>query len=778
MNPHSNRRPNSFASAPAWLVIAAAFIMGASAQAQTYTLQSMPDPSPAAGSSATPQVVSPVRTTDNGITLGFAEFSDGERSAVIWVTHTQNGVAPGVYNLGGPIGNRGSAAIDRAPGHSIGRYFNVPRVSWVWKAGQLHKLPDSGNASFQSSPTAISRNAVIVGWVEDYYDLPNGGADHRIRGVIWAPPHDSVEFRLPIVGDRSSRLDGINEHGVVVGTSFRRDEGFTFNNPIHQAIMWSGVGEPWPEAPGRRGTVWHGNLAIDLNTVTTNLGDWNIIAAMDIDNHGRIVAAAIDADGRTRAVRLLPNREDFNGDGETDADDLTLFINQHLAQHPSSDTDRNGMLDTQDLVAFIEGNWQSPSSAAQAAADANVQTLFALQPYGFKVRDTLNALGTGDLGKANAGSDPDEGSPRCESFPPQSEERMCCEAEVEQWEQSPQCWDRFHPDLNPECFGCDWDDLPEHLINPINRDGMPGWPGEDSRSPYFPNGGPGGNGGNKAPGGYPPAGKGGNGGDAAPGTPGRGGDGGNGGHAPFPPGGAGAPGGNGGNGGSNVDGPGGHGGNGGAGGNGGSDTDGGGTGGKGGNGGAGGSGTGDEGGHGGNGGSGGVGTGTGIGGAGGNGGEGGNSVDGSGGQGGAGGDAGSGGWNGSGGPGGHGGSGGNGSGLDGHGGNGGSGGNGSSPAGSHGPGGHGGNGGDGGNGDPGGQGNGGSGGSGGNGGAGNSDAGYQGGGNGGKGGNGGNSANPGNAGSGGAGGTGGRDHAPGNPDPGNPGQPGQPGQQT
>src|SRR5690606_10875939 len=119
---------------------------------------------------------------------------------------------------------------------------------------------------------------------------------------------------------------------------------------------------------------------------------------------------------------------------------------------------------------------------------------------------------------------------------PGEEECLDCE----EWFSDESNWNKFHPECNWNCYGCDGGTEG----NP-GPDGRPGWPGDDPLNPYHLDGGPGGDG--QDGDGNNPLGSGGDGGDGT--EDGDGGDGGSGGDSGQGTNQPGAPGGGGGDGG-------------------------------------------------------------------------------------------------------------------------------------------------------------------------------------------------------------------------------------
>ncbi len=565
-------------------------------------------------------------------------------------------------------------------GDAVGR---VGDAFAVWQA-----QPGFGRASgltvLQEADTTVVRPG-FTSHIDEagyWYGSRNGAAS------VWSQAGEHE--RLELIKGRNSRVNDGSWPGLVVGyesnESFHAEpvawvEGAAVrltlpawaNSAVAEGVNNSGaivgtarqISTRW-EYTREAGVIWIADEAVELDSLAVG-SNMRIVQACDVDERGRIAVNLEDNLGLWHAAILEPAGADLNGDGRTNSADFSAWLGYASQQDRRADLNGNGFVESADLNQLIAMLGSLSTQPESPAIDEEARA--TLLSHAFLI------AGIYDTEIAHYG----EGS----EFHPIEPENSA----YHNWLKSGN-WNEYHPDFNPNCYGCSGDDP----NNPHAPDGAPGWPGNDPKNPYKPNGGPGGPGSDGDP-----AGDGGDGGDGAPGDdpklPGNGG-----------PGGAGGD--------NTDDGPGGSGGSGGNGGTGDNDQSGGngGTGGDGGNGGPNGGNSGD-GGNGGNGGTGGngaspIGPGA-AGGPGGNGGDAGDAPNGDAGEGGNGGPGGAGGNgnSGAGGPGGDGGDAGaggdapNGNGGDGgDGGSGGSGGNGTTNK-SGGNGGTGGDGGDGGNGD-------------------------------------------------------------------------------
>jgi len=557
-----------------------------------------------------------LRITDRGEVFGFAQNAQGSRQYFLDVPEARLGLDQGLHDAGPVSEPEGHAVAVNAHAQWAGQYEHH---AMMWdRPGGMRMLGELTRGHW-SAATDISHSSIVVGWTEiGQFD----GLGHlHIRPFHWTETQ-GLTLLENLDGWMYARAEGVNDRGMIVGR-VAPDREQAWRRPILT---------PGDVAAGGRGVVWHNGHAVDLNDLLVPDTGWTIEGAFDINNLGQIVGVGIDPAGNRRAVVLEPSGNDFNGDGTIDHADTVAFLDAYIQAEPVADVNADGVVEPADLDQFADRvAIGEPTPTAQAFADGGCDLYAATVLYEFS---TLPGL-----------------------VPPFDWADQCHQLLREQWLNCPECWDRYHPEWNPNCYGCDGDEP----NNPVAPNGQDGWPGAHPNNPYAPDGGPGGDGVDGGDGGDGGDGEeNGDGGDGGNGAPGEGlqdgGDGGNGGN--------GGENGNGGNGGHGADGGnsgsggnGGHGGNGGENGNGGN----GGHGADGGNGGSGG-----HGGHGGNGGgSGGDGGGAGgpnsdggNGGSGGNGGPGWDLPDGnSDGAGGSGGNGGNGGLNGDDGTGGSGGSG-------------------------------------------------------------------------------------------------------------------------
>lgn len=388
-------------------------------------------------------------------------------------------------------------------------------------------LPLPNNETSQlSNAVDIAPNGDIAGWSVFQNDDPATDAlETTTVGMLWRPDN-TYDIMPPLKGHTSSRLDGINEHGIVVGTSIETNAGID----AEAATWWDYSVAPFPHTANTTAAIWHAGKPIDLNTLVTNLdNDTAIIAAFDIDNHGRIAVLIKDKGFHAIEPAILhPNHRDFNGDGEINDRDHTDFLAAHSEQLASrtlgsADIDRSGVIDVADIAAFLTGNFrQTPSPESTAFSTSARENHAASRRFDDLLSNNAEWPYTRKQWFAHFGHTVELAQLREDETPASPF------SDREDWLQNAR-WDQYDPVFNPNCYGCHGG----NDTDPGRLDGYPGWPGEDPNSPYHPHGGPGGNGVDSRDG--QRAGNGGRGGDGAKsvngqpaGNGGRGGDGGDG----------------------------------------------------------------------------------------------------------------------------------------------------------------------------------------------------------------------------------------------------------
>lgn len=613
-----------------------------------------------------------VSVDDQGVCIGVWYDDQGNANEFLWAPQ-QTDDTPAGYTSNGIWWHTepGDVNIDNLyarQGWRMSPSLQIPRpVAAIWDPGTPQI--ELGTLGGESSATrGIADDERIVGWSEsqsiDTYGNP------QVRGFTWDNANGMVQIDPPSGFEHLALSDIHPDQDIIIGTAWTYTQtGWSSYAPL---------GDETSDIYAASAAVVRTPQGVEvLDARLPAQSTWQTTGANAINSVQWIAGSASDSTGMIRPVLLVPNKADINKDGSIDTNDLIQFLDAYASGSPFADTNNDGIVDQSDLDTF-QSDLQAGTGSGQAmSVSSGAQPAPRPVPVNCLRRATnSNCQNCSQWNSDNPGT--------------------------------------YSKSCNPNCYGCSGCDE----NNPNRPHGAPGWPGSDPKNPDAPNGGPGGNGcnsdgfsnfnspgnggdgGDGADGGN--GGRGGDGGQALDGSGLRGGQGGNGGNGS-------RIGGNGGNGGTGGKGdgfgPGGKGGNGGLGAN-GSGGLAGGTGGNGGNGGESENGTGGAGGTGGSGGAGGIAGGNA--GQGGSGGNGGNSGTGNGGQGGTGGSGATGASNGS-----NGGAGGQGGDSTiGTGGNGGTGGTGGGGA----PGGVGGNGGPGGAGGTGGtaQGEGGDGGQGGN----------------------------------------------------------------
>lgn len=488
--------------------------------AQPYVIRDLGRPPSAVGS------VMPLLVSESAFVGGVGLDAAGRSFGFVWLPRAYEGLDAGMNETGSrPRITRVGTSVNSEPAY-IGTYSLGDPTSYepdgrpqaaVWRGGitlqHLGVLPGGE----RSIGTDINARGDCTGASEDDRQID---ADWRgVRGFIWTAANGLTP--LALCGSYPfARAEGLNDAGTVVGSAHSSKYGalgaytnFARNNLDSRAVIW------------RTPTT-----VVDLNNLVVGpTRGLTLRTAKDITNHGQIICTGVDAQGVVRTALLTPVGADFNADGRVDEQDALDFRKAYVGGDARADYTGEGALSADDLNAFMSLHRSGtgivafrPESAEEERQEKMLWQVMDGIPFDRYL--PLNGAPTG----VNA----------------------CALLDAHTWLNTPACWNTYHPILNPDCFGCDGNGLPDERQD----DGYPGWPGDDPMNPYRPDGGPGGNG---CPG--DDVSPGGNGGAGGSGTGiGIGGAGGNGGY----------PGGNGGSGGSGAgkNGSGGPGGNGAAGG--------------------------------------------------------------------------------------------------------------------------------------------------------------------------------------------------------------------
>lgn len=199
----------------------------------------------------------------------------------------------------------------------------------------------------------------------------------------------------------------MNEHGQVVGSAYRN---FAWANQKNVAFRWQadvltplppgnlhstyavannnpgqivGWGElvsqesnNWSLPTNERALLWEGNTLHVLGDLIEPNSGWWLQRANDINNRGEIVGWGT-CNGRTRAFLLtlirVPTQEDFDGDGDVDADDFAFLsgcrtgpaVGPPASGCEAADLDGDGDVDHDDFGRFqrcYAGAGQAPVS--------------------------------------------------------------------------------------------------------------------------------------------------------------------------------------------------------------------------------------------------------------------------------------------------------------------------------------------------------------------------------------------------------------------------------
>ncbi len=151
-----------------------------------------------------------------------------------------------------------------------------PTHAFLWQSGAMKDLGTLGGAN--SLAYSVNNDGTVAG----FSLLPGDTVRHA---CVWTSSpsgaQESVDLgTLP--GDRVSEAHGINDQGIVVGTS---DSG--------------------PNAAANKAILWQGEHTVDLNRVAETHGSWQLQDAMSINNHGEIVGKGL-LSGKQHAFILVP----------------------------------------------------------------------------------------------------------------------------------------------------------------------------------------------------------------------------------------------------------------------------------------------------------------------------------------------------------------------------------------------------------------------------------------------------------------------------------------
>jgi probable HAF family extracellular repeat protein len=253
--------------------------------------------------------VAPDGTVVGGSTEGSAAL---HRRAIRWS-------GGGLESLPG-LGGRDSIALAIAADGAIAGTCTLTGErqtrAVLWRAGGVIDLGTLGGPS--SRGHAIASGGRVAG------DADAGGGVFRACRFTVAPDDSVTREDLGSLGDATSSARGMNESGVIVGTSAGR------------AVIWRDTG------------------IADLNALIPADAGWQLALATAIDDDGRITGSGLH-DGLPRAFVLIPRASgDVDGDGAIGLSDLLIVL---AAWGPCdgcpADLDGDGRVGFNDLLIVL-----------------------------------------------------------------------------------------------------------------------------------------------------------------------------------------------------------------------------------------------------------------------------------------------------------------------------------------------------------------------------------------------------------------------------------------
>lgn len=210
---------------------------------------------------------------DAGQVAGFGAAGFSETTAFLY----QSGVVTELGSFGGTIS---VANAINASGHIAGfasrgdddEWGDPRRTASVYRDGVQHDLGSLGG--WFSEANDINDAGFVVGW--------SALEDNFAERPFLFSPDDETMIDLGSLGGASGRANALNNAGLVVGLSaIGGVGGFDYHAFVHGA----------------------GGM-LDLNALVGELGDWQLVNALDVNDAGQILAQACNGLGECRSVRL------------------------------------------------------------------------------------------------------------------------------------------------------------------------------------------------------------------------------------------------------------------------------------------------------------------------------------------------------------------------------------------------------------------------------------------------------------------------------------------
>lgn len=211
---------------------------------------------------------------DAGQVAGFGAAGFSETYAFLY----QSGVVTQLGSFGGTISvanaiNASGHIAGFASGPGDGDDWGDPRrTASVYRDGVQHNLGSLGG--WFSEATDINDAGFVAGW--------SGLEDNFSERPFLFSPDDGGMIDLGTLGGVSGRANALNNAGVVVGLSgIGSTGGFDYH-----AFVYGADG------------------MLDLNALVGELGGWQLVSALDVNDAGQILAQACNGLGECRPVRL------------------------------------------------------------------------------------------------------------------------------------------------------------------------------------------------------------------------------------------------------------------------------------------------------------------------------------------------------------------------------------------------------------------------------------------------------------------------------------------
>jgi hypothetical protein len=282
--PGSTSTRGRFGTVPRRASVAGALAVLVGVSVGAVSLATTPGGAPAVAASAAPCTLVRLATlggtqgnalavSSNGLVVGFAEDGSGTPQPVLWQNGQVQRIDTGLINVT-PVGvnSRGEViGLGVTPG-------DPEQVGWQWVGGRTTIL--QGLPGTIPVPSAINDNGLIVGGLasDDDGDAAPSSGEAPERAASWASAGDPATALPAMPGDVGAHAFGVNNKGVIVGTS-QADDHFT---PV----------------------VW--DRSDQVSALPSTPSNWGI--ARTVDDQGVIVGNVALAGGSTGTVTWNPGR--------------------------------------------------------------------------------------------------------------------------------------------------------------------------------------------------------------------------------------------------------------------------------------------------------------------------------------------------------------------------------------------------------------------------------------------------------------------------------------